>query len=53
MGVVETDQTLTKWEWGSKTKRFFLGSNHKPSIIKQFKQMSTYISETSKNVSIG
>ena len=53
MGVVETDQTLTKWEWGSKTKRFFLGSNHKPSIIKQFEQMSTYISETSKNVSIG
>ena len=27
MGGVEIDQTLTKWEWGSKTKRFFLGSN--------------------------
>ena len=53
MGVVETDQTFTKWEWGSKTRRFFLGSNDKPSIIKQFEHMSTYISETFKNVSIG
>ena len=41
MRVVEIDEILTKWEWGSKTKIFFLVAITQPSIIKQFERIST------------
>ena len=53
MGGVEIDQTSTKWEIrGVKQKGFFLGSN---DIAKHYLTIwiNVYISETSKNVSIG